>query len=72
MDWLYKLIANSSDAAILVGGVVGTAVLALALARISRRLLFSPQDEALESQSKLADMVHGSLWHSPFSFLRWS
>ena len=61
MDWLYKLIANSSDAVILVGGVAGTAVLALALARISRRLLFSPQDEALESHSKLADMVHGSL-----------
>jgi cytochrome b561 len=61
MDWLYKLIATSSDAVILVGGVVGAAVLALALARIARRLLFSPQDEALESHSKLADMVHGSL-----------
>jgi hypothetical protein len=61
MDWLYKLIAHSSDAVILVGGVVSTAVLALGLARISRRLLFSPQDEAFESHSKLADVVHGSL-----------
>jgi hypothetical protein len=61
MDWLYKLIANSSDAVILVGGVVSTAVLALILALISRRLLFSPRNEALESHSKLADVVHGSL-----------
>ncbi|WP_445503978.1 bestrophin-like domain [Microvirga sp. G4-2] len=61
MDWLYKLIANSSDAVILVGGVVSTAVLALVLALISRWLLFSPRNEALESHSKLADMVHGSL-----------
>ncbi|PVE24210.1 hypothetical protein DC522_12095 [Microvirga sp. KLBC 81] len=61
MDWLYKLIAHSSDAVILVGGAVSTAVLALVLARISRPLLFSPHDEALESHSKLADVVHGSL-----------
>jgi hypothetical protein len=61
MNGLYRLIANSSDAAILFGGVVCTAVLALVLARMSRRLLFSPQDEALESHSKLADAVHGSL-----------
>jgi hypothetical protein len=61
MEWLYKLIANNSDAAILAGGVVSTAVLALVLALISRRLLFSPHDEAFESHSKLADVVHGSL-----------
>jgi hypothetical protein len=61
MTWLYTLIANSSDATILVGGVVSTAVFALVLARISRRLLFSPQDDPLESHGKLADMVHGSL-----------
>src|SRR6478735_5603758 len=61
MEWLYRLIANSSDAALLVGGVVCTAVLALVLALISRRLLFSPHDEAFESHSKLADVVHGSL-----------
>jgi len=61
MDWLYKLIATSSDAVILVTGVVSTAALALVLAMISRRLLFSPRDEALESHSKLADVVHGSL-----------
>src|SRR3954470_15933099 len=61
MDWLYKLIAHSSDAVILVGGVVSTAALALALALMSRRLLFSPRDAALESHSKLADVVHGSL-----------
>jgi hypothetical protein len=61
MDWLYKLIAASSDTAILVGGVISTAALALVLAVISRRLLFSPRDEALENHSKLADLVHGSL-----------
>lgn len=61
MDWPYKLIASSSDAVILAGGVVCTAALALALALISRRLLFSPHDEAFESHSKLADVVHGSL-----------
>lgn len=61
MDWLYQLIAHSSDAFILTGGVVSTAGLALVLALISQRLLFSPRDEALESHSKLADVVHGSL-----------
>jgi uncharacterized protein DUF4239 len=61
MDWLYELIANSSDGVILAGGVVFTAGLALVIALISRRLLFSPHDEAFESHSKLADMVHGSL-----------
>jgi hypothetical protein len=61
MEWLYKLIAQSSDAVILAGGVISTAVLALVLALLSRRLLFSPHDEAFESHSKLADVVHGSL-----------
>jgi hypothetical protein len=61
MIWLYKLIADSSDAVILTAGVASTAILALVLALISRRLLFSPRDEALESHSKLADVVHGSL-----------
>jgi hypothetical protein len=61
MEWLYTLIAQSSDAVILVGGVVSTAVLALGLGLVSRRLLFSPHDEAFESHSKLADVVHGSL-----------
>jgi hypothetical protein len=61
MIWLYKLIADSSDAVILTAGVASTAILALVLALTSRRLLFSPRDEALESHSKLADVVHGSL-----------
>jgi len=61
MDWLYKLIAYSSDAVILVGGVVSTAVLALVLALISRRLLFSRRGDSLESHGNLADVVHGSL-----------
>jgi hypothetical protein len=61
MDWLYKLIATSSDAAILLTGVISTAALALGLALISRRLLFSPRGNSLESHSKLADLVHGSL-----------
>src|SRR3954452_22263783 len=61
MDWLYKLIANTSDAAILIGGGISTAVLALVLALISRRLLFTLRDEEIESHSKLADVVHGSL-----------
>jgi hypothetical protein len=61
MDWLYQLIASSSDAAILAGGVVSTATLALGLALVSRRLLFSSRDQALESHGKLADVVHGGL-----------
>jgi hypothetical protein len=61
MDWLDKLIANSSDAVILVGGVASTAALALVVALISRRLLFSLRDEALESYRQLPDFVHGSL-----------
>src|SRR3954468_6517235 len=61
MDGLYKLIASSSDAVILVGGVISTAALSLVLALISRWLLFSRRDEALESHRNLADVVHGSL-----------
>jgi Protein of unknown function (DUF4239) len=61
MDWPYKLIATSSDAVILGVGVISTAALALVLAGISRRLLFSSRDDALETHSKLADLVHGSL-----------
>jgi len=61
MVWLDRFIAYSSDAVILLVGVVSTATLALVLALISRRLLFSPRDKALESHSKLADVVHGSL-----------
>jgi hypothetical protein len=61
MDWLDTLIATKSDATILLGGVVGTAAFALVLALISHRLLFSPRDAALESHSKLAEVVHGSL-----------
>src|SRR3954469_22134989 len=61
MEWLYRFVAHSSDAVILAVGVVSTAGLALVLALISRRLLFSPHDEAFESHSKLADVVHGSL-----------
>jgi hypothetical protein len=61
MNWLYKLIATSSDAVILTGGVVSTAALALVLALISRRVVFSRRDDALENHSKLADLVHGSL-----------
>jgi hypothetical protein len=61
MVWLYQLIATSTDAAILVAGVLSAAVLALAVAMISRQLLFSPSDEALEAHGKLAEVVHGSL-----------
>jgi hypothetical protein len=61
MDWLDKLVATNSDAVILLSGVASAAALALVLALISRRLLFSPRDAALESHSKLADVVHGSL-----------
>jgi cell division protein FtsL len=61
MFLFYKLLANSSDAVILLSGVVATAVLALVVAAISRRLLFSRNDEALEGHSKLAEVVHGSL-----------
>jgi hypothetical protein len=61
MDWLYKIIATSSDAVILLPGVLSTATLALILAVISRRLLFARRDDASESHSKLADLVHGSL-----------
>ena len=61
MDWLDNLVSTNSDAVILLGGVVSSVILALVLAAISRRLLFSPRDAALESHSKLADVVHGSL-----------
>jgi hypothetical protein len=61
MDWLYRLIAYSSDAVILTCGVLSAAALATVLSLVSQRLLFAPREEALESHSKLADVVHGSL-----------
>jgi len=61
MNLVDTLVANNSDATILLGGVLGTAAVALLLGAISHRLLFSPRDSALESHSKLAEVVHGSL-----------
>src|ERR1700755_1663638 len=61
MDWLDSLVANNSDATILLCGVAGTAAFALILATVSHRLFFSPRDAALESHSQLAEVVHGSL-----------
>ena len=58
---LYQVIADSSDAAILVAGALLVAVLALAVAAVSRRLLFSANDIALEEHGKLAEVEHGSL-----------
>src|SRR5215208_8337171 len=61
MVLVYKFIANSSDTLILLAGVVATAFLALVVAVLSRQLLFSRNDEALEGHGKLAELVHGSL-----------
>src|SRR5215208_7801979 len=61
MVLVYKFIANSSDTLILLAGVVATAFLALVVAVLSRQLLFSRNDEALEGHGKLAEVVHGSL-----------
>jgi Protein of unknown function (DUF4239) len=58
---LYELIANSSDAMILVAGVVASAIMALCIAAISRRFLFSRSSGGLEEHGKLAEVVHGSL-----------
>ena len=61
MPLLSKLVAASSDAVILLAGVAVTAVFAVGVAAISRRLLFSRNDEILEGHGKLAEVVHGSL-----------
>ena len=61
MVLFYKVIANSSDAVILLTGVVATAVLALIMAILARRLLFSRRDARLEGHAKLAEVVHNSL-----------
>jgi len=61
MVLFYKLIAESSDAVILLAGVIASAVLALLVALISRRLLFSGTAEALEAHGKLAEVLHASL-----------
>jgi hypothetical protein len=57
----YRLIASSSDADILLAGVVAVAVLALAVAVASQRLLFSQHDKEVEAHGKLAEVVHNSL-----------
>jgi Protein of unknown function (DUF4239) len=46
---------------ILVAGVVACAIMALFIAAISRRLLFSRSSGGLEEHGKLAEVVHGSL-----------
>ena len=61
MVLFYKLIAESSDAVTLLAGVIATAGLALVVALISRRLLFSENAKALEAHGKLAEVLHSSL-----------
>src|SRR5690349_10594565 len=56
-----QLVAACSDAAILIICGASTAVLALLLAFISRRLWFARRQDAIEEHNKLADVVHGSL-----------
>jgi len=50
-----------SDLAILSLGALGTAGLALGLAAVSRKLLFSRESVRLADHGKLAELVHGSL-----------
>jgi hypothetical protein len=61
MTWLNGVLSGHSDPAILAGGAIGFALLALVVAIVSRALLFSRSDSGLEAHSKLAEVVHNSL-----------
>ena len=61
MDLFMSLVGDLPDLAILLTGAVVTGLVALLVAWMSRRILFSDRDGSLESHAKLADLVHGSL-----------
>ena len=71
MEWLYRLIANSSDAALLVGGVVCTAVLALVLALTRGGFSFHPTTRRSRATANSPMWSMEAFWPSPFSFLLW-
>lgn len=61
MESFLGLVGHLSDVAVLFSGALFTGALALAIAWITRRLVFAKDNASLETHSKLADLVHGSL-----------
>jgi hypothetical protein len=61
MNWFLNVVGHLSDEVILMSGAVLTALVALAVAAVARRLIFAPGHEWLVGHGKLAELVHGSL-----------
>lgn len=61
MEWFMTLVGDLTDVTLLLSGAMIAGAIALLIAWISRRTLFSASDASLENHSKLADLVHGSL-----------
>jgi hypothetical protein len=61
MDWFMGRVGALSDLSLLLSGLILIGTFALMVAWLARWLLFSGQAEDAASQSKLAELVHGSL-----------
>jgi len=61
MDWLMNHVGGLPDLSLLFGGAVLVGTVAVGIAWLCRLLLFANVGAGMESQSKLAELVHGSL-----------
>lgn len=61
MDWFLDQVGHRADSVILLSGALLTGIVALVIGWSSRRLVFSANENRLESHVKLAELVHGSL-----------
>lgn len=61
MEWFYDHVGDLSDPVILASGAAITGLIALALALIARQVVLASGGSASEANSKLAELVHGSL-----------
>jgi len=61
MDWFMDIVGRLPDGAVLLSGAATTAVIALAVAVVTRGLFFARGAAMLETHSKLAELVHNSL-----------
>lgn len=61
MSGIFDRLVQLPDLVVLAIGAVGTAALALMIAKLTRRFWFAPRADDLEAHAKLADLVHSGL-----------
>jgi hypothetical protein len=61
MNWFLNGVGRLPDELIMLAGAVLTALVALVVAAVARRLLFAPGHAWLAEHGKLAELVHGSM-----------